>query len=355
IEEKRLLHMSLGNIKSYEHYDKLLPELYKKQIYDREATQLHGKTITAMQLRVSDRSNFLKDFQRILLRMEELWTISSSSVIFHKFHMLRILYLEQNGNYTEIVKVIANAEQLLFQKAINPHWFNKRFNSYVYVYALLQSRQYEQGLKLANEYLSLFREYSTNWFGFMENFVLLAMHSKNYAKAAQLLLKATVGSQFEKLPGSSRERWELYRRFFLFMHSACSNARLYKVPPEVSNNLILLPKDKAGFNLSLLVLEILEGLAEGKFEDLELQADRVRKYTAKYLKGEKAERPRLFMRMLQLALKGKNMDVVHQQGSKMLQKLQETPLPGDAFAEVEIVPYEHLWEVALHLLEKQKA
>ena len=39
-------------------------------------------------------------------------------------------------------------------------------------------------------------------------------------------------------------------------------------------------------------------------------------------------------------------------GAKHYQKLIETPTPGDAYAEIEIVPYEHLWELILETLPK---
>jgi hypothetical protein len=36
----------------------------------------------------------------------------------------------------------------------------------------------------------------------------------------------------------------------------------------------------------------------------------------------------------------------------LLQQLRDTPPPGEAFAEVEIIPYENLWQIVLGLLRE---
>ena len=43
----------------------------------------------------------------------------------------------------------------------------------------------------------------------------------------------------------------------------------------------------------------------------------------------------------------------NEKGQKLYQKLIDSPPPGDAYAEIEIVPYEHLWEHILTILDRQ--
>ncbi|WP_266205116.1 hypothetical protein [Pontibacter kalidii] len=172
---------------------------------------------------------------------------------------------------------------------------------------------------------------------------------------AENLLKDVIENEhIRKLSDASVERWELYRRYFVFLVEHVVGERQQALSSEITAKLLILPNDKAGFNLALLVLDVLERLSEGDLDELEVQAERVRKYTQKYLRGEKAERPRLFMRLLLLALTRQNAREAREQGQQLLERLQAEPLPGDAFTEVEIVPYEHLWEHALQLLERQQ-
>ena len=127
-----------------------------------------------------------------------------------------------------------------------------------------------------------------------------------------------------------------------------------ELPQDVFIEVLGLPKDKAGFNLSLLVLDVIKSFTNKSIDDYEPQAERIRKYSIKYMRGEKAERPRLFLRLLLLAIK-EELDFARtrEAGGNLSVKLSQANPPGDAFAEVEIVPYENLWEAVLIILKRR--
>ena len=127
-----------------------------------------------------------------------------------------------------------------------------------------------------------------------------------------------------------------------------------ELPRNMFIELINLPKDKAGFNLSLLVLDVVKSFANKNIDDHEPQGERIRKYIMKYMRGEKAERPRLFLRLLLLAVKHElDFARTSKAASSLSAKLSQADPPGDAFAEVEIVPYENLWEAVLIILKRR--
>ena len=43
---------------------------------------------------------------------------------------------------------------------------------------------------------------------------------------------------------------------------------------------------------------------------------------------------------------------IRRKGRALADKLAATPAPGDAYAEIEIIPYEMLWEEILRILEE---
>lgn len=330
-----------------------LEEYYQVQSCERQSVMIYDKAILTLRGHVSLKPILLEQFPTLLSELWGLWEKSNSSRIFFHHHMLQIAYLEQIGNYARIVDAIGQTEKLVKANRVNTSWYNRKYNSYIVIYALLQSRQYEKGLRLAAENIKSFVKYSANWFAFMENYVLLAMHSKQYKLAENLLKEVIEGEHLRKLGDSSIERWELYRRYFAFVVEQVREEQLQALSTGITTRLLILPNDKVGFNLALLVLDVLEKLAAPHVEDLALHAERVRKYTSKHLKGEKAERPRLFLRLLLLVLT-KSSTEARVQGEELLEKLKATPLPGDAFTEVEIVPYEHLWELAVQLLKRRE-
>ncbi|ARS34726.1 hypothetical protein CA264_04315 [Pontibacter actiniarum] len=349
LEEMKLLYFSLSDYKNYNRCSEQLRACYAVENCEREALLLYESVMLKARSGISERSHLFESLPGAVLRLEQLWQQSGSSLIFYYFNKLSILYLEQTGQYAEIAEEIARAEVLVKEGKVNSSWYSVHYNLFIKIYALLQSRQYSVGLMLAKEYQAHFRRFSTNWFAFMENYLLLTLHNKDYEQAAALLQDVTSEDHMAKLQANSQERWELYRRFYtLVAGQAVKEAGLDA--PFISD-LAILSRDKSGFNLAILILDVLSVLPQA---DLEQQAERVRKYRVKYLKGEKAERPRLFLRLLQVALQEQEARAARERGEKLLVQLEASPLPGDAFTEVEIVPYEHLWELVLKLLQQRE-
>jgi len=84
-----------------------------------------------------------------------------------------------------------------------------------------------------------------------------------------------------------------------------------------------------------------------------MRLERLRKYQQRHLYEPSTLRSRLFLRLLQLIME-KNFDAAQaaERGKNLLQQLRDTPPPGEAFAEVEIIPYEQLWDLVLGLLQE---
>jgi hypothetical protein len=77
----------------------------------------------------------------------------------------------------------------------------------------------------------------------------------------------------------------------------------------------------------------------------------LRKYQQRHLREAETLRSQLFLRLLMLTIK-ENFDVqaCERKGQALLNRLRETPPPGEAFAEIEIIPYEELWSLTLEIL-----
>lgn len=355
LEDIKYNYYVLGDQKNYEKYRDQLSECYRLEVFDREAQDLYEFTKLCGGGLTSDRSELIKYLPDVILQFEALWSNSKSSKIYNYLHQLRILYLEQLGSYAEIASTIDEAEGLVKAGIVNKSWFSNQYNNFIKIYALLQSKQYKKGIVLAEKHLQDYRKFSANWFAFIENYLLLTLYSEAYQKAAEILAEASSGGHFLKLKTTSIERLELFRRYFEFIIRVKGlNISSFDVRP-FTTDLSFVPKDKSGLNLSLLILEVMEDISRMHFKDMEQQAERVRKYRVKYLKGEKAERPRSFLRLLQMALLEPDPDTIRAKGEKLLCQLHKAPLPGDAFADVEVIPYEHLWELVLTMLQNKQA
>ena len=150
------------------------------------------------------------------------------------------------------------------------------------------------------------------------------------------------------------QRWDLYRSYLNFVQPA--SRVLTARQRQVAQQMLMLPeysRDKRGHNVAILVLQVLHYLRSRNLELVLLRLERLRKYQQRHLTEATMLRSRLFLRLLQVIVE-KNFDPqkAAERGQNLLQHLRDTPPPGEAFAEVEIIPYENLWEIVLNLLRE---
>ncbi|WP_276497003.1 hypothetical protein [Pontibacter litorisediminis] len=352
LELKQQICMSLRDERKYKINDEELLKAQKVRDIEAKAQRTYQLLMLQHHNSVKSRGQMMEQYPKVLQDLRESWHVTGASCVYFYYNLLRNHYLELQGDYKSILEAVEETERLHLEGKLNDSWYSMLYNNYSKVYALLQVRDYERGLIEAAKHLKNFTPHSYNWYAFMENYLLLAIHGKQNELMIELLGQALVNNQYTKISVLNREKYEVIRRYVvLVLRSEYGGEQLHQ-GKKFTEHLTILPKDKSGFNLALLVLDVLEKLSCGELDDLEPQAERVRKYAQKYLKGEKAERPRLFLRLLLLALTKQDAALAREQGQKLLERLKGTPLPGDAFAEVEIVPYEHLWEYTLAILEK---
>ena len=354
LEHKLTIHATIINKKAYHEAFQELQQYYNIEAQERTALALFHNATMELSASVRDRIFFLSEIPGVLAELYSLWEASKSPLIYNRYHILSIQYLELLGDFRAISEAVANAEDLLRQGKLHANWFNHKYNAFIRIYALLRTRQYETGLSLAPKYLLLFEPQTVNWFAFMENYLLLALHAQRYALAGELLQKSVENRFFREIQQPAKERWELYRKYLVLMSDVLPESLRIELPEDVFIELVTLPKDKAGYNLSLLVLDTIKSFTTKKIDDYESHSERIKKYIQKYMRGEKAERPKILLRLLLLALKnGLDFDQIVEASGNLSERLGQAPPPGDAFAEVEIVPYEHLWEAVLIILKRR--
>lgn len=203
----------------------------------------------------------------------------------------------------------------------------------------------------AEKYLTDFNQSTLNWFAYLENYYLLTLHSQKYELASLLLDKVFTNSYYLKVSPTAKERWQLYQAYLSII-----NGDLYL--KKVTNPyLISLPeysKDKQGFNVAILILQFFYFLQRKDIEALLYRIESLKKYIHTHLKDTFSLRSKLFLKLLILAVtEDFDAENIKKKGRKYFEKLADTPTPGDAYAEIEIVPYEHLWELILNVLQKR--
>ena len=299
---------------------------------------------------VSTRRNLLDSLPKLINELDILYKKSNSYLTFYYTYMSKINYYELIGSYEEIIKYTNKIDKLWNMNKINKKRFDKRFNNFMSVYAHLRTRKVKAGLLLAEKYLNDIHYTSGNWFYFMEHYFLLAMYAKKYSQARELLASAHKNPSYLKQRVAAHQRWDLFEAYLHFVLPEASPtramhfARFIQSVPDYA-------RDKQGYNVAILILQFLHHLRARDIERLLSSLDGLRKYQQRHLRDVATLRSQLFFRLLLLVVKENfNDKVSERKGKNILTQLREAPQPGEAFAEIEIIPYEDLWNVVLDIL-----
>ncbi|MGV3588768.1 MAG: hypothetical protein ACO1OF_17315 [Adhaeribacter sp.] len=331
--------------KTLEHYRKLAA-------FEHEAEDLYYTAKLEQNKSVLAKRGFLPKLQKSLERLKELWEATQSANIFEYFYILDITKQELYGNFEEILKITTTSEKLLQQGKINQKRFDIRYNIFITVYAYLRVKDYQSGLAFAEANVNAFNRSTNNWFAFMENYMLLAMHAGKYDLAVKIFEDVSDNSFFKKIRENAQERWTLYRSYLYFVNPTKNLLRPASFKQQISS-IPEYSKDKQGFNVAIMILQFLYHVRAKDTDVLGYLIESLKKYAGRHLRENFSKRSLYFFKLLVVVVNA-NLDYQEalKKGKTYYERLQDTPEPGDAFAEIEIIPYEQLWQILLNILQE---
>ena len=320
---------------------------------EQEAQQILNNVTLTMTKTVAARRTMLPKMTAYLAQVEQLHKQANTFGTFIVLYRLRIVEAELTGHYQTIIRQTALADKLLREGKLNARRFDNRFNQFMSIYAHLRGRQAGAGLKLADKYAPDFHPTSSNWFYFYEHYLLLALHANEYERALRLLYVAHKNPSYTKLRPSALARWELMGAYTEFVQppERIAVRRRNQLAVFAALSVPEYSRDKRGYNVAILIFQVLHYLQQRLLEPVLTRLERLRKYQQRHLR-DATLRSRTFLRLL-LLLPEANFDpaVLARRGKTMLlTSLRQAPLEGEADAETEIIPYEDLWALTLRIL-----
>jgi hypothetical protein len=223
-------------------------------------------------------------------------------------------------------------------------------------------RQYPEGRAVAEYMLNLEASGSYNWFKNRELCLLLAFHTQNYLEAWIIFQESVQVPAFRHLSGLNAEHWSLYEaylHYLIFVGRLPSedrpNGRSFRMH-KFLNTVPNFSKDKSGMNVPVLILQVLYMLAQGSYGKAASRMEAMERYQRRYLRNNASVRLNIFLSMVLTTRQAYFHVVASQRHTKILcEKLQAHPLQISGQGhELEIVPYEDLWEMVLETLKRNK-
>lgn len=300
-------------------------------------------------------------------KAEELYAGVKATLARYNTHNLHLCgYLLRSAIYTSVndyeqtIEVCEEAIDFFEQKP-----FQSQIPLQVFYYQQLvchtQLKQFEEGKTIAQKCLDVLEEGSFNWFKYYETYFILCLYTGEYTQAKRIFLKATAHSHFKNMPDHISEMWKIYEAYLHYLikinklelqeedKKKLSAFRLGKFMNETP----IFSQQKRGANIAILSIQICYYLADQNYDKVAERIESLRMYRFRYLNQDDNFRSNCFLKMLVIIPKGNYYKQrVQYRVKRYLRELKKSPLERAHQAhQVEIIPYEDLWEMILDTLQ----
>lgn len=206
-------------------------------------------------------------------------------------------------------------------------------------------KKYDQSITAIEKCLSMVGANTYNYYAILFYQIFVSFHSGRYDLAIKVL--DSVPESRDIPTDNLREQWliaEAYVHFF--------TDRPFKLA-RFLNQVPIFEQDKRGNNINILILQTLFLLRDQRFSAIIDRMESLKQYVHRYLRKDETYRSSCFIKMLlQLPTADFHRVAVERKVQPLLKRLQQVPLNlAHQSGELEIVPYEMLWERVVALLD----
>lgn len=328
-----------------------LSDLRKLISHEERAKDLYFQQKMLLNKSLHSRKNNIETTGEIAKQLNDIWADTKSFDVFELYYKMNLLYLELTGNFQEILKFTNQAKKLVDSKKINEMRFDARLNDYMKTFAYLRIGDFKSGLQAAKEGIVNLDKSSRNWFAFMENYYLLAMHTGDYKLAESLVQQAEDNTVINRLSIEVRGKWKLFRGFTNLLIGGkhpSDGIRIEKIKQKLES----FKKTNKVTYTSLLTLDIIDQLSKKKYDAVSNALNELNLYYFEFLNepGKNPREKQLFKLLKLVVSSDFNAGEMEKKGKKYHENLIERP-QDDPMSEMEIIPYEKIWECIVGIVK----
>ncbi len=262
------------------------------------------------------------------------------------------------NDYRTMAELCEQALVFFGQKPFESHLPQQAFY-YQLVVSCVQLRDFGRGQAIIRQHHAVYEDGSFNWFKIQELYFLLALHTQHYDDAFDTCEKIIQHPRLEQQPAQIVEMWKIYEAYTHLLVRARRVDRLpskkFK-PARFLNEIPVFSKDKRGMNIPILVAQLLFDILDKKFDICIERVEALEKYASRYVKKDENFRSNCFLKMLlQIPEAGFHRQAVARKTERLLAQLREVPVEiANQPHEIEIIPYEDLWEMIFQSLPERR-
>jgi hypothetical protein len=299
--------------------------------------------------------HILTDIHTIASHHRENFTIRTTA------YRLQYMCFQLEGDFQKSLRACKQAREFITSQ---PTFYSKarlgEFILYEFENQLLL-RDFNKGMAcipLCEEYLS---RGSNVWFKFKEYQYLFAMQTGRFELAKNVLQEVRTHERYQSQLTHLKERWDIYALYADYTSllsepqplttSARITKRKYK---EIVHQFPTYTKDKRGYNVSILVLNILASLENRNYDAIIEQMESLSTYRTRYLRDTGVNQTAILFKMLRIMVK-EDFDVanIRRKTKKLEQQFQLGKRSNFELTEgLQVLPAEWVWSRILAILQK---
>ena len=286
-------------------------------------------------------------FEESLNNAQNIFTDYPTLKIATYYYTIQILFCEATNDVWSTLHYCKEAHSFFDKKNVaSPKgtmfmFFHKQINIQI------RLKQFEKARANLNLAFDLVPKYGPNWYIVNSYAVIISFHEGNYIETQDIIHR--VLSNRQEISEVMLEQWQILKAYAHLMSPAGNTFRLGKFLNEVP----VFSKDKRGHNTNILILQILFLLKKKKYDEIINKVESLKQYVSKYLRKGDTFRTSCFIKMLcQLPAGNFHPINVQRRTEDYYNKMMNLPREQARMdVDVEIVPYEILWDKVLELLE----
>ncbi len=265
-----------------------------------------------------------------------------------------VMHYEVKQDYNRIIITCESAIDYFRRRNPDRRTIYYQFDLYK-IESYIQLQEYSKVNEIFNRYNYILIQGSVNWYVLRIYMLVNALHSKAYNRAVEILKELKETSWNEELPVHLREIIHVYQAHMIFL--SVSGRTRVKLKGDFRLNKFLneIPhysKDKRGLNIAILIIQFLFLLQKRKYPQIIDKVDALKQYCYRYLRKDDTFRSHCFIRMLlQIPRADFNRIRTERYAEPYIKKLRSVPIRvSEQSIEVEVIPYEDLWEMTVEML-----
>jgi hypothetical protein len=353
-------HASLTSSKgAYEKFDGIVKDHLQMIQAEAESWEYYERAQSVVASKANPGEGFQIELAEHIQTLGR-WLGRISTVTFMtNYYRLKFMYAKVARDNEEALSVTEEAVQFLRAKPhlVSPARLAEFSLGRLEAYSAMQN--YSKAIEAARECATLFGKGSNNWFALREREFKLLMLSQKFVEAQDLYDEVTQHPRFVALTAISHEQWKVLDLYLQFALQTVPEAESLPIRKKFDLQAFLrfIPvasKDKHGTYVAVLIIHILYMLESGDFNGIIDRMDALRTYRSRYLRGKTNRRSALFFRMLTVMENNSfNYTLTRQKTERLYKQLKATALETpESNEEIQIIPYEWLWDRVLAKLEE---